>query len=81
MTYFWQGPALFGFLSKSGLPGLKKLGVGVGERARRSGGPKNEIQAWGIIFGAASCENHDFGVSGHFERALRQGKNIFLQTF
>jgi hypothetical protein len=44
-----MGPALFGLLSKNEMSGLKKLGVGVGERARRSGG--------GIIFGAASCGN------------------------
>ena len=63
---------------KSGLSGLKKLGVGVGERARRSGGPKNEIPAWGIIFGAASCENHDFGgVRPLCESPLARGKHFF----
>ena len=55
---------------------LKKLGVGVKERARRSGGLKNENPAWGIIFGAARYENHGFGVVGHFIRSLRGGPAV-----
>ena len=35
----------------------------------------------GAHFRATSWENRGFGVFGHFGRALRHGKSIFLQTF
>ena len=59
----------------------KKLGVGVSERARRSGRPKNKNPARGIDFRAASRENRDFRALGHFGRVLRQGENAVLHHF
>ena len=35
----------------------------------------------GVHFRAASWENRDFGVSGHFGRVLRQGENAVLHHF
>jgi hypothetical protein len=63
------GPgALWGFLQNPAVScQVFKSWVGVGERARRSGGPKNENPApQGTVFGAASRGNHGFWVFCRF---------------
>ena len=53
--------------------------MGVGERERRSRGPKNEIPAWGIIFGAASCENTILGCPATFREPYGKGGTYFIK--
>ena len=46
-SLFGRARRYLGFCPKAGCPGLKSwVWVGRGERARRSGGPKNEIRSW-----------------------------------
>ena len=85
---FCAPPALFGFYPKAGCMGLKSWVWVLGNARAAQGALKIKIRpgASFSVFGAASCENHDFGCPAtsrgpcgaektHFDKLLAKIKN------
>jgi hypothetical protein len=69
------------FFSKAGCLGLKSWVWVLGNARAAQGVLKMKFQPGASFSARRVAKITILGVSGHFERALWQGENIFLQTF